>query len=224
MKRYTITLGASTTAGGKVTMARANGSINGVKIAVEGDLVFCPACKTQGKIQCVEPRIPEMWNGKKIALGDDLCICGCPNPPRLIPNQSLRCQNLSDVSSSGISAQQNAGEGLQEAETQAFDDRYILLDESSREPFRRVEYALKRANGYDFKYGAIKGKRNDPWRFADFSTHPGPGYDGVTTAAGMYQINKQTWQDHGEGAALPIGRGQAGRHNQPYVTFDHLSL
>lgn len=52
--------------------------------------------------------------------------------------------------------------------------------------------------GYDFKYGAVKGKKNDPWRFTDYSTHPGPGRDGVTTASGMYQINKATWQDHGE--------------------------
>lgn len=51
--------------------------------------------------------------------------------------------------------------------------------------------------GYDFKYGAVKGKKNDPWRFTDYSTHPGPGRDGVTTASGMYQINKVTWQDHG---------------------------
>jgi muramidase (phage lysozyme) len=51
--------------------------------------------------------------------------------------------------------------------------------------------------GYDFKYGAVKGKRNDPWRFTDFSTHPGPGFGGQTTAAGMYQINVPTWRDHG---------------------------
>lgn len=36
--------------------------------------------------------------------------------------------------------------------------------------------------GYDFKYGAVRGKRNDPWRFSDFSTHPGPGFGGRTTA------------------------------------------
>lgn len=52
--------------------------------------------------------------------------------------------------------------------------------------------------GYDFKYGAVKGKKNDPWRFTDYTTHPGPGRGGVTTASGMYQINKVTWQDHGE--------------------------
>jgi muramidase (phage lysozyme) len=50
--------------------------------------------------------------------------------------------------------------------------------------------------GYDFKYGAVKGRRNDPWRFSDYSTHPGPGFGG-TTAAGMYQITKDTWQQHG---------------------------
>ena len=121
--------------------------------------------------------------------------------------------------------------------------------------------------GYDFKYGAVKGKRKDSWRFTDFSTHPGPGYDGFTTAAGMYQINKVTWQDHGERrmgltdfssetqdliavsmlrglgvigkikdgdietsvaqaskqwAALPMGRGQAGRYKQPYVKFERF--
>lgn len=57
--------------------------------------------------------------------------------------------------------------------------------------------AVAEGGGYDFKYGAVKGKRNDPWRFSDYSTHPGPGRGGSTTAAGMYQINRVTWQDHG---------------------------
>jgi muramidase (phage lysozyme) len=51
--------------------------------------------------------------------------------------------------------------------------------------------------GYDFKYGAVRGKRNDPWRFTDMSTHPGPGCGGQFTAAGMYQITIGTWRDHG---------------------------
>ncbi|WP_229425234.1 MULTISPECIES: hypothetical protein [unclassified Massilia] len=48
--------------------------------------------------------------------------------------------------------------------------------------------AVAEGGGYDFKYGAFKGKRNDPWRFSDYSTHPGPGMGGRTTAAGMYQL------------------------------------
>lgn len=56
--------------------------------------------------------------------------------------------------------------------------------------------------GYDFKFGAIKGKRNDPWRFTDFSTHPGAGYGGKTTAAGMYQENIDTWGEMGGNMGL----------------------
>ncbi|GAB3369933.1 paar repeat-containing protein [Massilia agri] len=51
--------------------------------------------------------------------------------------------------------------------------------------------------GYDFKYGALRGRRNDRWRFSDTSTHPGAGIDGKTTAAGMYQITRPTWEHHG---------------------------
>ncbi|MYM41040.1 paar repeat-containing protein [Pseudoduganella sp. CY13W] len=51
--------------------------------------------------------------------------------------------------------------------------------------------------GYDFMFGAIKGKKNDPWRFTNYSTHPGPGFGGKTTAAGMYQENIETWREMG---------------------------
>ncbi|UVW28943.1 paar repeat-containing protein [Massilia sp. H6] len=57
--------------------------------------------------------------------------------------------------------------------------------------------AAAEGGGYDFKYGAVKGRRNDRWRFTDMSTHPGPGIDGKSTAAGMYQITRPTWEHHG---------------------------
>ncbi len=57
--------------------------------------------------------------------------------------------------------------------------------------------AAAEGGGYDFKYGALKGRANDRWRFTDTSTHPGPGIDGKSTAAGMYQITRPTWQHHG---------------------------
>lgn len=56
--------------------------------------------------------------------------------------------------------------------------------------------------GYDFKYGAVKGKKDDPWRFTDYSTHPGPGVGGRTTAAGMYQENVDTWREMGSNMGL----------------------
>jgi uncharacterized Zn-binding protein involved in type VI secretion len=143
MKRHTITLGASTSAGGKVISASSNASIEGVAIALEGDVIFCPACKSQGKILCIGPRIPETWNDRNVALENDLCVCGCLTPPRLVPNQSLRYQTVSE-SESGTS---------QTAATPAsantiFDDKYMLIDESTNEPMAKTEYAIRRANGH----------------------------------------------------------------------------
>ncbi|EEF26807.1 Lysozyme, putative [Ricinus communis] len=265
-----------TTTGGKVISASSHGSINGVAIALEGDVIFCPACKLEGKIVCAGARIPETWNGKNVALENDLCACGCTSHPRLVPNQSVKYQITGEADADMPQATAPATNTVM-----TFDDKYVLIDEETGIPLAKTEYALRRTNGqaflkaiaeaegggYDFKYGAVKGKRNDPWRFTDFSTHPGHGCDGVTTAAGMYQINKATWQYHGEGrmgrtdftpetqdliavsilrdlgiidkieegdiesglsaashswAALPVGRGSAGRHNQPHVTFEHF--
>jgi muramidase (phage lysozyme) len=57
--------------------------------------------------------------------------------------------------------------------------------------------ALAEGGDYDFRYGAVRGRRNDPWRFSDYSTHPGPGRGGKVTAAGMYQITRPTWREMG---------------------------
>ena len=57
--------------------------------------------------------------------------------------------------------------------------------------------AAAEGGDYNLKYGGVKGKKNDKWQFSDFSTHPGAGSDGKTTAAGMYQINQGTWKEMG---------------------------
>lgn len=64
--------------------------------------------------------------------------------------------------------------------------------------------AIAAAEGgdYNLKYGGVKGKKNDKWQFSDYSTHPGAGSDGKTTAAGMYQINMATWKEMGDKMGL----------------------
>lgn len=142
MKRHTITLGALTSAGGKVISASSNGSINGVTIALEGDVIFCPACKSEGTIKCIGARIPETWNGKNVALESDLCLCSCPSPPHLVPSQSVRYQTISDTAAdSAPAAGTTAGTDMM------FDDRYVLIDEDTGESLRNTEYALKRPSG-----------------------------------------------------------------------------
>lgn len=145
MRRYTITLGATTTAGGKVISASSDGSIDGMPIALEGDLVTCPVCRTAGKILCVGPRIPETWNGKNVALENDLCICRCQAAPKLLPNQNLRCQVIKDAGralSHPVDAAVARG-----APTHVFTDRFVLLDEHDGTPLARREYAVVRASG-----------------------------------------------------------------------------
>lgn len=94
MKRYLITLGAKTTAGGVVISASSHASITGAKVAVEGDQIQCPACHSIGVIQCTGPRHPTTLNGKAAALSDDLCRCACLKPPKLLASQSQRYQQL----------------------------------------------------------------------------------------------------------------------------------
>lgn len=127
MKRYHITLGASTTAGGKVISASSRSTIDGVSIALEGDLIACKVCKSTGHILCIGPRIPEIWNGKQVALEDDLCICACTPAPRLKPAQGVRYQTLANL-------------GLDDTE-EIMEQYFAILDENGK-PIDGYHYDL----------------------------------------------------------------------------------
>ncbi len=99
IRRYYITLGARTTAGGTVISASHGDSIDGGAMALEGDKVECPACGSEGVIALDGPRLREMLNGREAALGDDLCLCGCSPPPRLVASQAIACQLLDAAAS-----------------------------------------------------------------------------------------------------------------------------
>jgi len=94
MKRYHITLGAKTTAGGSVIGASSLSSIDGTPLALEGDKVSCPQCHSDGVIVCAGPRLADNWEGRRYALQDDLCACKCVPAPRLVAIQTLKCQHV----------------------------------------------------------------------------------------------------------------------------------
>ncbi len=94
LKRYLVTLGAATTNGGEVISASDFRRVNGLPVALEDDQVRCPQCHSAGVIKPDGPRVNERVRGKQVALHDDLCICRCTPPPRLIANQHLLCQIL----------------------------------------------------------------------------------------------------------------------------------
>lgn len=92
--RYYITLGATTTAGGTVISASSLLALDGVKVALEGDQVSCPACGTTGVIGLDGPRLPACHQGRQYALDGDLCLCHCNRPPRLVAVQQLCGQTM----------------------------------------------------------------------------------------------------------------------------------
>lgn len=96
VRRYYITLDAKTTAGGLVTTTSQFAKTNGVPLALEGDAIDCPACHSTGRIKCLGPRLSTRLNGKQYALSDDICICDCDPPPRLVPVQTSMYQTLDE--------------------------------------------------------------------------------------------------------------------------------
>lgn len=149
LKRYHITLGATTTAGGKVTSAGAFISIDGAQMALENDTVSCPTCHSQGVIKPDGPRLSERWNGRHVALNDDLCICKCSPPPRLVNSQTLKCQII-DAQQFSDQAAATAAELAKRATEDSgnpVDEVAIrLLHPETREPFKHKQYRLQLAD------------------------------------------------------------------------------
>jgi uncharacterized Zn-binding protein involved in type VI secretion len=102
MKRHHITLGARTTADGVVTSATSLLSIDGIRMALEGDEIRCHTCGSTGVIRCVGPRLAEQFDGKQVALENDLCICQCASNPRLLPSQTRKFQLVDEASTDWV--------------------------------------------------------------------------------------------------------------------------
>lgn len=90
MKRYMILNGDKTTANGTVIAGSTTPDLNGRSVAYENDDVSCPTCSSTGKIQCDDQRPPMTGpDGRRVALSDDLCICKCTPPPKLVASQQV---------------------------------------------------------------------------------------------------------------------------------------
>jgi uncharacterized Zn-binding protein involved in type VI secretion len=143
-RRYHIRDGAKTTAGGTVKASVTWYKIDGAPVACEGDPVNCPTCGTTGIIQCVMPRIPERVNNKEIALSDDLCICRCTPVPKLIADQTLKCQLLVLVPEEV--AQQWSSTATPPTERRIYDEQPRL----EAAPIEGVPYFVQTADGRTF--------------------------------------------------------------------------
>lgn len=153
IKRYYITEGATTTAGGVARATSRHSKINGAALVLEGDPVDCPACGGQGVIKCVMPRISDRFEGKQYALSDDLCICGCNPPPKLIANQTFKAQYalVVDDDSAVSAVEQQGGDAAKahsvESARQADMRPLRIVIRGSGRPHANQPYHLDLADG-----------------------------------------------------------------------------
>ncbi|WP_338060172.1 PAAR domain-containing protein [Burkholderia vietnamiensis] len=88
VRRYDILKGDRTTLDGTVMGGDSNDMIGDREQAYEEDEVWCSACHSAGRIVCDGPRLSMKGpDGREGALSDDLCVCKCSVPPRLLPSQ-----------------------------------------------------------------------------------------------------------------------------------------
>ncbi|WP_347554847.1 PAAR domain-containing protein [Robbsia sp. KACC 23696] len=88
VKRYVVHGNDKTTANGTVLVGQIQHTGYNKSTAVEGDAVDCPACKSIGMIVPVGAYNRMRFMNKRVALSDDVCMCKCPTPPRLIASQT----------------------------------------------------------------------------------------------------------------------------------------
>ncbi|MBP1206705.1 putative Zn-binding protein involved in type VI secretion [Duganella sp. 1411] len=153
VRRYIITEGAKTTAGGVVIKASSHGSIQGARIAVENDPIICNSCGGTGYILCVGPRLVELWNDIAVALENDICICGCTPHPRLIASQTLRSQVIDGTTATSYAAEiaENNGvvadAGESSPDPQSYDLDFLITNEITGRPAIDHPYVLELASG-----------------------------------------------------------------------------
>jgi len=146
LRRYHITLGATTSAGGKVTTASAQCWIDGERVALEDDKLWCPQCASEGIIKLDGPRLTEWRDGRQVALSDDLCICKCNPPPRLISRQTEKYQEIDTEfhAAQALAAARLACRSLDATSAQTPDDASIrLLHPLTCEPLKYTPYRLQ---------------------------------------------------------------------------------
>lgn len=125
MQRYYILNGDKTTANGTVIATDHSSTNHGRALAMIGDPVHCPTCKTAGKILPQGPRLRSVFHGREPALDRDLCACKCRPYPLLINSRT----DMSERMTTGEIIAQGCGKwiGIKPAPKNS-----IVLDETKQ--------------------------------------------------------------------------------------------
>jgi uncharacterized Zn-binding protein involved in type VI secretion len=153
LKRHFIRKGDKTTAGGVVTEGLASNALFGLGAAFHGAKIACPACRSTGVLSCIGPRRPHtLANGMQIGMDNDLCICKCRIPPRLIASQNSAYMSF-DPAESGDPAGNRASSLIQQSTTAPlpllpnFDIHFCVKCEQTGKALSNVPYRITLETG-----------------------------------------------------------------------------
>ena len=133
--RGVIRVDDKTDHGGYVINASSGTVVFGKVAALADDMTYCPKCK--GKFAIKPDGQGARHEGRPYAYHGDLTECGA----HLI--SSLGSTNVIGNMLGNSLAEQNKADFLD----QAFDDRFVLLNDETGEPAAFIEYAIERENG-----------------------------------------------------------------------------
>ncbi|WP_353936157.1 PAAR domain-containing protein [uncultured Herbaspirillum sp.] len=146
MRRYYLKLGDKSTSGGTVVEGIEGCYHHGTQLTFLGAQVYCPACKTTGRIVPKGPRWPDNLMGKHAALDGDLCVCRCNPPPVMLPSQTDMCETF-DAKALELLGYTSHGTPLKKGAPEGYDERFLLINSQTGEPLANAEYAIERGTG-----------------------------------------------------------------------------
>ena len=142
MRRYHVKQGDKTTAGGVVLEGIANTFHHDTLLSFVGAKIYCHGCKSQGVLAPEGPRFPDDFMGHKPALNNDICICRCDPPPRLLASQGTMYEEYgpAELAAMGFS---DDGKPLQKIVSSTNCAQRILVKDSvTGEPLTQQPYLL----------------------------------------------------------------------------------
>jgi uncharacterized Zn-binding protein involved in type VI secretion len=141
--------GDLTTAKGVVIAPGDNNTVMGRQIALEGDKIHCPACKTTGVIRSAPPSPEQYHHGTRFAYGGDLCICGCHPPPRIIASvTNWSASNFKvPIELNPAAADWLIFEGHTPADCGLSFDQTVLLKDKSGNALKNLPYRITLQDG-----------------------------------------------------------------------------
>ena len=136
-----ITVGATTSHGGKVITGSPHSTHNGILISRKGDKVICKKCKKLTTILTGDPSF--IVDGAPIARAGDVTSCGA----KLIAVQQSFCESDFEVRSVEQPAplvfpKSDPAAMFAAINEKIYEDRFQLLDEITKQPLVSVKYRL----------------------------------------------------------------------------------